>query len=205
MRRFAEVLSVIFHPLLMPLACTFIAFQFDWFVRGALIPEQISLIYLIVVLSTIIFPVVNILFLRWYGVISSLTMPIRKERTAPFISTLFFFALGYYMIRKGNLPQAVYSILFGAIIALIAVILINFKWKISAHAVGILGALGTTAGLFYIHSFGNIVLLSGVVLLGGLVLTSRLILKTHTPAQVYVGAILGFFALYLPVIYGIYI
>lgn len=189
----------------MPLACTFVAFQFDWFLQGTTNVEQIHLIYLIVGLSTIAFPGVNILLLRWYGVISSLTMPLRKERSIPFISTVFFFALGYYLLRKGNLTEVLYSILLGCIIALIAVILINFAWKISAHAVGVFGLIGMTIGLFRIHSFGNVALLSVLILIGGAVLTSRLVLKVHSPAQIYVGAAVGFFALYLPVYYGVFV
>ncbi len=189
----------------MPLACVFIAFQFDWYVQGTTSIEQIHLIYLIVGLSTIAFPGINILLLRWYGVISSLAMPLRKERTTPFISTVFFFALGYYLLRKGNLTEVLYSILMGCILALVVVILINFKWKISAHAVGVFGLIGTTIGLFRIHNFGNVALLSVLILIGGAVLTSRLVLNAHSPTQIYVGAVVGFFALYLPVYFGVFV
>lgn len=205
MRRLATLISALFHPLLMPLACIFVAYRFDWAVSGAMIPEQILMVYLIVALSTLAFPAVNILLLRWYGVISSFSMPIRAERSAPFISTIFFFALGYYMLRKGNLPDVIYSIMTGSILALIAVTLINFKWKISAHAVGIFGLVGSTVALFQIHNFGNIGLLAVLILIAGAVLTSRLLLSAHTPAQIYVGAGLGFLVLYLSVFWGGYV
>lgn len=204
-RRIAIWISALFHPLIMPLACIFVAFQFDWFVQGTTGIEQIHLIYLIVGLSTIAFPGINILLLRWYGVISSLEMPLRKERLTPFVSTVFFYALGYYLLRKGNLTEVLYSILLGCILALIAVILINLLWKISAHAVGVFGLIGTTIALFRIHNFGNIALLSILLMMGGAVLTSRLVLKAHTPAQIYVGAVVGFFALYLPVYFGVFV
>lgn len=204
-RRIAIWISALFHPLIMPLACVFVAYEFDWYMKGTTNMEQVHLIYLIVGLSTIAFPGINILLLRWYGVISSFAMPIRQERTTPFISTAFFFALGYYLLRKGNLTEVLYSIFMGCILALIAVILINFKWKISAHAVGVFGLIGMTIGLFQIHNFGNVGLLSLLILIGGAVLTSRLILKAHSSTQVYVGAVVGFFALYLPVYFGVFV
>ena len=205
MRKLALFISAILHPLFIPLLCVFVAYNFDWFLNGSLSNDQMQIIYLIVGFSTIVFPGVNILLLKWYGVVSSLAMPTRAERNAPFISTIFFFVLGYYMLRKGALPEALFSILVGCIVALILITLINFKWKISAHAAGIFGLIGAVTGLFQLHSFSNITLLCILVLLGGLVITSRLVLKAHSPAESYVGAILGFFTLYFSVYFGVYI
>jgi membrane-associated phospholipid phosphatase len=200
MRRAAVILSALFHPMLMPLACIVVATKFDWYIRGTMSTEQANLVYLIIALSTIAFPGINILLLKWYGMIQSLEMPERKERIAPFFSTAFFFALGYYLLRKGNLPTPVYSIFLGCTLALLLVSLINLRWKISVHAAGAAGLLGCTIGLFQLHQFGDTFLLSIVLIILGLVLTSRLMLNAHTPQQVYVGAAAGFAAVYFPVI-----
>jgi len=197
MLKLASIISAIFHPMIMPLACVFIAANFDWYVVGVSPPGQMRLVFLIIFLSTVAFPGINILLLRWYGVVSSLEMPKRRERFAPYISSAFFFALGYYLLRRANLPDVVYSILFGCMLALVLVTFINFVWKISAHATGAFGLVGTTAGLFAVHSFDNVLLLCSVILIGAFVMTSRLVLKAHIPSQVYAGAILGFFCLYL--------
>lgn len=205
MLRLASIISAVFHPMIMPLACVFVAANFDWYVRGVSPPGQMRLVFLIIFLSTVAFPGINILLLRWYGVVTSLEMPKRKERAGPYISSAFFFGLGYYLLRKANLPDVIYSILFGCILALILVMIINFVWKISAHATGVFGLVGTTAGLFAAHSFDNVLLFCSVVMIGALVMTSRLVLKAHVPSQVYAGAILGFLCLYLPVARGWFI
>ncbi len=199
MRRFAVIVSAVFHPMLMPLACVFVAWKFDWYVYGRTTEEMIRMVFLIIALSTIAFPAINVLLLRWYGVLSSLETPLRKERHAPFFSMFFFFALGYYMLRKAILPPAIYSIMLGCILALILLSLINLKWKISAHSAGIAGLAGTVFGLFRIHSFGNTGLMAIILLALGLVLTARLILKAHNPAQVYAGGVVGFISLYTSV------
>lgn len=200
MRRIAVITSAVFHPLMMPLLSIFIAFEFDWYLSGRLGSDQENVIYLIIALSTIAFPGLNILLLKWYGVISSLSMPIRKERTAPFISTLFFFGLGYYLLRKGSLPIPIYSIYLGCSLVLLALILINFKWKISIHAAGMAGVVGSAIGLFKIHDFSNFWLIAVLIVITGFVLSARLILSAHSPSQVYVGAILGFSITYFAVV-----
>ncbi|MFT5973290.1 MAG: hypothetical protein ACI9A8_002060 [Cryomorphaceae bacterium] len=200
MRRIAVITSAIMHPLMMPFLAVFIAFKFDWYLSGRLVSEQENIIYLIIAMSTIAFPGLNILLLKWYGVVSSLSMPIREERLTPFVSTLFFFGLGYYLLRKGSLPTPVYSIYLGCSLALLILITINLKWKISVHAAGIAGVLGSTIGLFQIHNFSNLWLISTLIVIMGLTLSSRLILSAHTPTQVYAGAAIGFATTYLMVI-----
>jgi len=199
MQKIASIISAVFHPMIMPLAAVFIAANYDWYVQGVSPPGQMRLVFLIIFLSTVAFPGINILLLRWYGVVSSLEMPRRRERIAPYLSSAFFFGLGYYLLRKANLPEVVYSILFGCFLALIAIMLINFFWKISAHATGAFGLVGSTAGLFSVHNFDNVVLLCALVLIGASVMSSRLILNVHTPRQVYAGATLGFLCLYFSV------
>jgi len=205
MRKFALIISAFLHPLFMPLLSVFIAYQFDWYIKGIISSDQMNIIYLIVAFSTIVFPGVNILLLKWYGVVTSFSMRERSERNAPYISTIFFFVLGYYMLRKGALPDSLFSILIGCIATLVLITLINFKWKISAHSAGIFGILGAVIALFRIHSFGNVTLLSILLLAGGLVITSRLILNAHTQAESYGGAILGFTTVYLCVYLGVVI
>jgi membrane-associated phospholipid phosphatase len=199
MNKAAVVVSAVLHPLIMPLACVFVASRYDWFIQGTTSPEQIRLVYIIVALSTIAFPGLNMLLLRWYGVLRNLEMPKNKQRYAPFISTIFFFALGYYMLRKGVIPNALYSVVLGSIIALIALTLINFRYKVSAHAAGIFGLIGTVLGLFQLHDFGNIALLSVLLLCGGAVITSRILLGAHTPGQAYTGAAIGFLSVYMAI------
>ena len=205
MHKLARIVSAITHPLLIPLIAVYIAYNFDWFINGSLSGDQMQIVYAVVAFSTMIFPLLNILLLKWYGAVSSLSMPNRTERNAPYISTLFFISLGYYMLRKGALPDALFSILTGIIIILALITLVNFMWKISAHSAGIFGLIGAVIALFQIHSFGNITLLSILVLMGGLVITSRLVLDAHTPAETYWGAGLGFLTSYVCVYFGLFI
>jgi membrane-associated phospholipid phosphatase len=205
MKKAAIIISGIFHPMIMPLVCVLVATKYDWFIAGMLSPEQARVVLLIVGLSTIVFPGINILLLKWYGAIGSLEMPTKKERFAPFASSLFFFGLGYYILRKGIIAESIYAIFFGCILSVVVLFVINAFLKVSAHATGVFGLLGATIGLFSIHDFGNIPLLIFLVFVCGIVLTSRLVLKAHTPVEVYTGALVGFGCLYFTVSQNLFI
>lgn len=187
----------------MPLVAILIAFKFDWYLSGRVTKEQEYMIYLIIFLSTIVFPGINILLLKWYGVISSLSMPLREERFTPFVSTLLFFGMGYYLLRKGAIPTSIYSIYLGCGIALLLLVIINSKWKISVHSAGIAGVIGSTIALFQIHHFNNVLLFMVLIVIAGMALSSRLVLSAHTPAQVYAGALLGLVTTYLIVVFEV--
>lgn len=199
MRRLAAAVSAIFHPLIMPLLCIAIAGEYDWYVRGRINTEQLRITYLVVALSTVAFPGINILLLRWYGAVNSLQLPTRKERFAPFVSSIFFFALGYVLLRRGGLPSPIYSILLGCIASLVVLALINMRIKVSAHAAGIAGLLGCTLALFRLNQWAHLPLLMAIILCCGLVFSARILLDAHTPKEVYSGALIGFAVLYLSV------
>ncbi len=196
-RSIALTISTLFHPLYMPLLCILVAGEADWYIRGRVPVEQRQLLYLVVALSTIVFPGINILLLRWYGAVSHLSIPDRRERFVPFISSLFFFILGYSLLRRAGLPAAIYSVYLGCIVSTVALALINFRLKVSAHAAGITGLLGALLALFKIHGWSDLTLLMASILACGLVYTARMLLRMHTPVEVYGGALIGFSFLYL--------
>lgn len=205
MQKVARLISVLTHPLFIPLATVYLAYNYDWYINGSLSGEQMKVVYLIIAFSSLLFPILNLMLLRWYGMISSFSMPRRTERYAPYISTLFFFALGYYMLRRGLTPNPILAILTGGIVSLVFVTLINFAWKISAHSTGIFGLIGAMFALFQIHSFSDIALMSVLILTGGMVITSRLLLQAHSASQTYFGAALGFAISYTCVYYNLFI
>ena len=70
--------------------------------------------------------------------------------------------------------------------------IINLKYKISAHMVGIGGLLGSLIVVSYVLKYNAVPQLSVLVLLAGVIATCRLYLKAHEPKQIYSGFFLGF-------------
>lgn len=205
LRSFSGFISALFLPLFMPLLALWLTIQFDPYMVFFLSPAKTQMTLIVVGLATIVFPLINLVLLKKAGVITDYHLPNRKERLAPAVTTLIYFTLGYFLIKKGELPLVIYSMYLGGLASVFLAMLISLKWKISLHAIGISGVLGGIYGLFKIHEFVNIPLFIALIICAGLVMMSRLAVNAHTPAQVYVGFVVGFLSVYLSVILGVLI
>lgn len=188
----AKKLSLIFHPVFMPtISVTLALVPGDW--SYFFVPPSIrNLVILLVFMNTCLLPVIFSFTLKKYGFIKSMEMEDSTERWVPYFFTALLYLLTYYLLLKAQLPQPVYWMQLGGIIAIVLTALINFRWKISAHLVGIGGLTGTFYGLHYFTGFSQLPGILGGLLLAGVVGTCRLILKAHSPAQIYSGFLLGF-------------
>lgn len=128
------------------------------------------------------------------GLISSIRIENKDERTLPYTLTIIFYAMEIAILLRTDIVNDFYAyclIIVAICIALVTVI--NIFSKISAHAVGISGLVGVLFRLsisYPEHRIWGALILS--VIVAGLVLTARLYLKAHTTSQVYSGFILGF-------------
>ena len=190
--RFAKTISDLFHPLLMPTyGFTFIFFTENYI--STFIPASLKFIILgVTFLFTFLLPTVNALILLKMKRIQSLEMETNQERIIPYSSTaLYFFAL-FYLFYDAEFPDIFKIVILGAAISILLTFLINFRWKISAHTIGIGGIAGATLGMIYRIQMDMSVALIAIILLAGLVAYARLKLNAHTPSQVYTGFVLGF-------------
>jgi hypothetical protein len=197
----SKLFSILFHPILMPLFSIWLILH----TRGDFIryqsqgqsmsfsEEGIGLIYLLFFLITVAMPVLSIFILLRQGLISKLSMPHRKERTMPYLITLFYYCMLYFFMQSKNFPDIFLSALLGCIVTLVLVLLINLKIKISSHSSGIAGVCGVYAA-FMKHGLipDGILVLTMLIILTGFISTSRLSLNAHRDNEVYIGIILGF-------------
>jgi membrane-associated phospholipid phosphatase len=83
-------------------------------------------------------------------------------------------------------------IMGGIAVSVLLVAVISYFYKISAHAVGICGALGYTLVISYFFPYEEMIYPVAVfILLAGLLLSARLNLNVHTPGQVFTGGLFG--------------
>ena len=157
-------------------------------------PSNLKLTILcITFLFTFLLPTINALILLKMGRIKSLEMHTSNERIIPYSSTaLYYFAL-FYLFYNAEFPSIFKILVLGAAISIVLTLLINFKWKISAHTIGIGGIAGATIGIVYRLHLDMLFVLMVVLFCSGIVGYARLKLKAHTPSQVYAGFGLGFF------------
>ena len=191
--KFANVVSYIFHPLLMPTYSLMILFYIKSYLSFA-IPYQAKIaIVAIIFFNTAMMPVLVFLFMKLRNIISSLRMEERKERILPFIVTAVFYFGTYFILRKFHLPPIIYYLIFGSACLIIIALTINFWWKISIHMIGIGGLTGALTCIAYYLSVNPGILVAFTVLIAGFIGFARLKLNAHTPLQVYGGYITGVF------------
>lgn len=201
--RFAHILSVFLHPLLMPTIIFGILFYiapesiqnlelFNDSARVGLMSLKMGLL-LLIFLQTFILPVFTIYCLHRFGFVGDLKMETLEDRRLPYIVTMaiYTFVATFFTMKLEQLPE-VSIIMTGIAFSIASVAVISLYWKISAHAVGISGALGALIGIaIKFNSYQLFFPIIGVILIAGFLFSARLHLNAHTPAQIIAGAFLG--------------
>jgi hypothetical protein len=188
----ARLLSYLLHPLLMPTVSLWLGLRLDPHLGYFIAPEDRWKVLLMVALMTIAFPLTSALLLLRAGLISSLEMPGRRERIAPYALSLMYYGMTAYLLARTPLHPMAQGLFTGAALALLLTTLITMRWKISAHMVGIGGCLGALVALNQAHALGALLPIGAVIVAAGALGTSRLLTSDHTAGQVYAGAALGF-------------
>ncbi len=198
-RNMAIFFSYLFNPILMPAVTFLLAYQSDPYLFYFTNRELIRPVFYLVLTNTFLFPLITILILKHRKLISSLEMRERKERSLPTLLTLFYYILTYFFLRQIPLNPVFTTLLLGCTGATALTLLINLRFKLSIHMVGIGGVIGAITALFYQHGFRDIALFSLLLIIAGIIGTARLSLNAHTPREVYTGGILGFLAVFFTV------
>ena len=190
--RLAQIVSAVFHPLLMPFYGLLIIFTAPS-LYGYLPPQVKKVMYFIVLVDNMLLPVILITYFRYRSMISSWSVDNRKERIIPLLVTSFFYSFTVYLTYRFHIPVFIKSFIICSAILVIAVTVINFWHKISIHSTGT-GALTALILILSVRMQAPLTeLMIIMILASGLVMSSRLWLKAHSPGEVWSGFILGFF------------
>lgn len=187
----AKVISVLFHPLLMPvygLALILSGYTPFGYIQ---IPVK-RLLFLIIMINNVLLPLALLPFLMYMKFISSWTIQEREERAVPMIITTILYATSSYILYRIPVPFFLKAFIYSVFLISLILTLINFRWKISLHSV----AAGAITGLILILSFrlySNLLwFLIFSIVAGGMIMSARLKLNIHSPRQVWTGFSAGF-------------
>jgi hypothetical protein len=187
----ARIFSYLLHPFLMPSYALLLIFGSDTYIGFGVTLKAQQLIFLVVFVNTFLIPTILSFFLVRKKLVSDIEMPSNLERRLPLLITTLFYIFTYYLLLKVRLSPIVYVVMMAATLSIVIAMMVNLKWKISLHMLGIGGLIGALIGISlrqYVDFRGLIILL---ILLAGILGSSRLKLDAHTPAQVYVGFMVG--------------
>lgn len=181
------------HPLLMATyLCLLLFFGVKNSVFDYLTPFETKWrISLIVFFFSFVFPVLNIYILVKLKRIPDLILSNPSDRTFPyFITALFYFGL-FYLLMDINIWNSVKLFIAGGAVSILISTLINLKYKISAHMVGLGGVLGVLISVSYLIRFDMTPFYITTIIIAGIVAFARLFLNEHKPSQIYLGFFLG--------------
>lgn len=190
MDKAARIISVLFHPLIMPTLGFLLLFNSGTFL--AYLPfEYKKMILLIVFLCTFIIPLSVMPFLIYQKIIFDITMPRARERITPLVISFIFLVLCYFLLRRVPIPPDYLAFCLGCAASTLLTLLVISKWKISLHMVGIGGLAGLVTYIIIKMQVDLGLYLIIIIIAAGLTGTARLVLNAHKPFEIYSGFLAG--------------
>ncbi|HYX10278.1 MAG TPA: hypothetical protein VE912_26350 [Bacteroidales bacterium] len=200
LNKIARIVSVVFHPLLMPTYGILILFNADAYLR--FMPfEGKKLIFLIIFLGTFALPLSLIPVFLYRKLIYHIDLDTKRERFYPLLLTTIFYYFSFYLLRKIPVPGIIQLFILAAGATVFFDLVVSVFWKISTHMTGIGGLLGLIAGLIYRSPTDLSVYLILSILAAGIIGSSRLKMEAHNQAQIYAGLSSGFLIVFLLIIF----
>lgn len=189
---FSHFLSWVLVPLLMPVYGLMLAFGLS-VLDVAPMGMRINFT-LIVAAITVVIPTVLVLLLKKLGIVHDVGLNHRKERLIPYIITIVAYAATAWFMASKNAPLWLSMFFAGGAAAALINLMINFKWKISAHAAGIAGVVAlliriSKDGYPEPETYTWLLIALG---LAGLLGSARVWLGRHTVWQIVAGYAVGF-------------
>lgn len=195
-KKISGILSIILHPLLIPVFFVLIVFQFPVYFLPFQLISMKYIILLYVFLMTGLVPALITLLLWRLKVVGSLTLKTRNDRVFPLLTVAVIYYVTYYTLNKhGSFPIMNLFLVGSAILALVT-LLVNSYTKISLHMIawgGFSGGLTGLAFLFHLHPYLWIML---VLFFSGVTGYARLKADAHHPREIYLGYMLGFVVMF---------
>jgi membrane-associated phospholipid phosphatase len=147
-------------------------------------PSDKLILFGISFLFCVLLPFLYLVFLKRSNTIESLDVPVRHQRTVPYLLASISYIIGFVLLVWYGAPWPLIALMTAYLGNTLFIVSVNFFWKISAHAMGV-GAVVTGFGIAI-----SPVWYIGLILLP-IVSWSRIKLDMHSRGQVIAGSILS--------------
>jgi hypothetical protein len=189
LKKILPFFSYLFHPIFIPVYAAL--FYFFWNDSYYTTPEKYFALFQIVIV-TILLPILFFFLLKVAGQVDSIMISKLSQRKIPLVIICFLTIL---LVRKSitleHFPELHFYFLGGLSSALLALILLFFKTKVSLHMIAISSLTVFIIGLSLHHQTRSIYPIAFLVLMNGVVASSRLELKAHTVKELVIGFLFG--------------
>lgn len=189
--RWARLLSLILHPMIIPTLAVILLYSIPSYLTFS-VPSQIKrLVILLVFVNTCVAPLLIMLLLKRFGLITDLVLSDRQERMYPTLVSVLFYFFTFYLLKQTNVSVVLSIFMMGATVLVVTGFVVTMFWKISFHMMAMGGLTGFLLAIALLLSADVVWLLIPAIILSGLTGSARLALQAHTPTQVYIGWITG--------------
>tara|TARA_B100001287_G_scaffold194981_1_gene164959 strand:+ start:4469 stop:5125 length:657 start_codon:yes stop_codon:yes gene_type:complete len=215
---FSKAITIIFHPAFTVIYSYLIYFNIPNIYNQMLFlaaPKIYWALLFFLFLMVVFFPLVTIYIMYRNKTISSMSIPIRKERLPVLILISIYYLMTYYIFRYWNITllnlfHPYLSFLFAGLVLIFTLTAITYFWKISLHTSSISalcgGMMAETIVALPVSSQEQVFSVNmALLVLVGIVCFSRLYLKAHTVSQIITGIALGFSLAFSLVFFQIYL
>lgn len=196
MRSIATIVSVLLHPLFVPVYLMALLTEIDVALSMIFYDDLQWRFILSLSITMIIGPLAGLIFLKHRGVIDSLTMPTLHGRSVVLGVVLMSYIFVYVLLVGQPMPRLVMAMIIGLMVTVLLLMIISLRYKISAHMAAMGGAVACLLWLGTAYGIWHTGYLCITVLLSGMVGTARLVLDAHDNRQLLLGFILGGLSIY---------
>lgn len=195
MEKFYKIISVVFHPIVVPTIGVLLYF----ILIPSSYPSNLKLTLLsLIFIMTYLVPLLILILFKKLKLIESFNAHTIKERKLPVaMMIVLFYLLGNTIANIGAMRDI--SLLFyatsGALMLLYVFFIFKIKTSIHLLSLGISTAFFLIIDINNSSSFPLVIILN--ILIAGIVANARLYLKAHEPSEVYIGFFMGFISTFV--------
>lgn len=190
MKKLAQIVSYLFHPILAPLQTVGLYFLIQYYYFT---PLELSIILSQVAIVTFFIPISIYYLMRSLRILqSSVMVNETKERIFPFaINILLLYTLKSLVLYNNSAYEL--KIYFWGLIGTYVLLLAGalFKQKYSVHTALLLAGLTFFTLLLFHQGIPSLILLIVCILITGITASARLYLRAHTSYEVFIGGLIG--------------
>ncbi len=199
MKLISKIVSILFHPIFIPVYLAFIIVEFNPNNFANLHGRHYNVVMIMITILMVGFPLISLAIMRGLGMIQSFTMKDVKERFVPMIAVATFYLWTYMMFKPDSktafeVDPLLSNMILGSVISIFLAFFFNSFYKISLHAIGVGGLVSVIMNIMPKASYDMTFVLIASILIAGLVVSARLYLKEHSNKEVSMGFLAGYFA-----------
>lgn len=190
LKRVAELLSVAFHPIFMPLYGLLIIYSSH--TLHSFMPAEIKrMIFILVTANNVMIPLALATVLYARGAITTFNARDRNERMILLTFSVVMYSITAFLLLRMQIPSLFRAYFISIAIVTLITLVITIFYRISLHASGIGGLLVLIVFMILLYHNSMVWQLAAVFITGGAVMASRIYLEDHSPSEVWTGLLAG--------------